>query len=661
MLKLFNRLEKTRNFVLLIFAIIMVASLVFFYTPASNTVSANLAQSSETVASVSGHNISVGEIVRQQENYSRMSQGQGVPANTMLQGLITSRISRIEAERLGLTASDAEVAAEIRKQWSTDGTPFNQALYETNITEQYGGVPFFEQSIRDDLSAKKLEAYITAGVTVSEEEVLSDFQKKNTKFDVNYVTISSAELAKKINPSEEELRSSFESNRPSYRINTPQKKIKYVFINTSKIGEKLQISEEELRKEYDNLPEDKKIAGVLGQEIVLRLSKPEFESQIQAKASELLQQLRKDGPTVTEEAFATMAKGHSENPATAPNGGKLSGPVRENPNRAEDPYQRLLRMKPGEVSDPITYQGRIFILRRGEQVSKTYDVAKKEIEAGLRNRRAYGVAAELAQKVADSLKETKDPMKTAQAFASQANMSAAEMVRETGYLKPGDEVPNIGISPQFEEGIGPLQAANDVGEKTPIQNGFAIPMLVDRKEPRDPEFDEVRDKVRGIVIAEKAKNDMERIAKQIAESANSASGLTSAASASGLTAKEQKDYIVGSPLGEGTTAGSSEALSDAIYALKPGEVSKTPFKIGDNWVVVGVTNRKDGDPAEFAKERSGLIQQMLDKKRASIFSEYVADAKQKLEAGGKIRIYKDALAKIEPTGEDGEPIITENS
>jgi archaellum component FlaG (FlaF/FlaG flagellin family) len=91
MLKLFTRLEKTRNFVLLIFAIIMVASLVFFYTPASNTVSANLAQSSETVASVASNNISVGEIVRQQENYSRLSQGQAVPAESMLQGLITSQ------------------------------------------------------------------------------------------------------------------------------------------------------------------------------------------------------------------------------------------------------------------------------------------------------------------------------------------------------------------------------------------------------------------------------------------------------------------------------------------------------------------------------------------------------------------------------------------
>ena len=36
-------------------------------------------------------------------------------------------------------------------------------------------------------------------------------------------------------------------------------------------------------------------------------------------------------------------------------------------------------------------------------------------------------------------------------------MSAAEMVRETGYVKPGDDVPNIGVSPQFEDGIRNLE------------------------------------------------------------------------------------------------------------------------------------------------------------------------------------------------------------
>src|SRR5262245_39263606 len=121
MLRFFTRLEKTRNFVLFLFAILMVGSLVFFYTPQSGTSLANLAQSDEIAASVSGHKISVGEVVRQKENYARFMGGRSTPAKQILDGLISSRINRLEAERLGLTASDKEVADEIRRQYKGEG------------------------------------------------------------------------------------------------------------------------------------------------------------------------------------------------------------------------------------------------------------------------------------------------------------------------------------------------------------------------------------------------------------------------------------------------------------------------------------------------------------------------------------------------------------
>jgi len=651
MLKFFNRLEKTRNFVILIFAVLTISGLVLFYKPNAASVGANLSQSDETVAAVSGHKITVGELVRQKENFNQFSRGQSFPSKMVLEGLIGSRITRIEADRLGLTASDKEVADAIREQnKSTDGKPFDQAVYERNVKEQFGSITDYENRIRDDLSSKKLQAFLTSGVTVSEEDVVNDYQKKNTKFDLNYVAVNSTDLAKKITPTDAELREYFEKNKPSYYISVPQKKIKYVFVNTEKIGQKLSISDEDIKKEYETVPADKKLLGVNGQEIVLRVPKPDQDSQIQAKAADLVQQLKSGGPQVSEETFAKLAQGQSENPATAHNGGKLPGPVRENTAKPDDPYQRLLKMKPGDITEPISYQGRYFILRRGDDVPKSFDQAKKEIEVSLRNRRAYTVAAELAQKVADSLKETRDPMKTAQAFASEANMAAADMIKETGYVKPGDDVPNIGVSPQFEEGIAPLENVGDIGDKTPIQNGFAVPMLADKKDPRDAEFDEVKAQIVDVVKTEKARAQVEEIAKQIAGDAPNAAALNGAATGKGMAAKDQKNFVLGSPLGEGPTAGTSEALQDAIYALKVGDVTKTPIKVGDNWYIVGVTKREEANMADFAKQRSGLLQTMLSQKQSAVFADFMTAAKQKLETNGSIVIYKDVLAKLdEPT------------
>ena len=114
-----------------------------------------------------------------------------------------------------------------------------------------------------------------------------------------------------------------------------------------------------------------------------------------------------------------------------------------------------------------------------------------------------------------------------------------------------------------------------------------------------------------------------------------------------MTAKDQKNLILGSPLGEGPTAGTSEALEDALFAMKAGDVTKTPIKVGDNWYVVGVNKREDANTDDFAKQRSGLIETMLGKKRQAVFTDYLAAAKQKMETGGYIKIYKDALDKID--------------
>src|SRR5690606_12485960 len=197
---------------------------------------------------------------------------------------------------------------------------------------QYGSVRAFEEQVRDDLSANKLRAFVTSGVTVTEEEVLQDYQRKNAKFNLSYVILNPTELAQTINPSDEQLREYFERNKQQFYISSPQKKIRYIFLNTSKVGENIQISEEDLRAEYDRLPEERRNAGVQGQEIVLRVAKPEFDGQVYEKAVGLVERLKAGGQPVTEEAFAEMAQGQSENAATASNGGRLPGPVRQNAN-----------------------------------------------------------------------------------------------------------------------------------------------------------------------------------------------------------------------------------------------------------------------------------------------------------------------------------------
>ena len=207
-------------------------------------------------------------------------------------------------------------------------------------------------------------------------------------------------------------------------------------------------------------------------------------------------------------------------------------------------------MQPGEVTDPIKFKNAYYILRRGDPVPKTFEAAKNELTVSLRNRRGYTAAQKIAQKAQDRLKETKDPQKVAQEFAAEANMNAADMVKDTPFIKPGDDVPNVGSSQQFEQAIEPLNNPNDVGERVGVKNGFAIPMLVEQKPPRIPEFDEVKDKVRNAVKDEKAKAMLEQKAKDIVAAAKSPGELKAAAEKAGLEAKAEVNYKLATPLGE---------------------------------------------------------------------------------------------------------------
>jgi parvulin-like peptidyl-prolyl isomerase len=245
------------------------------------------------------------------------------------------------------------------------------------------------------------------------------------------------------------------------------------------------------------------------------------------------------------------------------------------------------------------------------------------------------------------LKENKDVNATARQFSAEANNTVAEMVRETGYVKPGDTVEKIGISPQFEEGIVGLENVNDVGDKIPVPEGFAIPLLVDRKEPRDAEFDEVKTQLVEVVKLEQARARVEQIANQIASGAANAAAISGVASSQNVKAGEAKAFTLGSPLGEGPAATTNKDLEDAIYALKPGEVTKTPIKIGENYYVIGAVSRTEADMDEFSKQRTNLIEQKLSQRRNEVFSDYLAATRQRMETAGQIVIYNEVLEKID--------------
>jgi len=653
MLKQLSRLERSRKLVIVGFAILMAVSLVVFFTPNRGANAVEPTKSEEPLAKVNGDTITVADFALQkasleqrfsqygsQMNLARM----GFTDKRILDGLMQQRIIVQEAERLGLAASDAEVAEDIRKQFRDAGGKLDFERYKEVVNLRYGGIERFESSERDRISAEKLRSFVTAGVRVSEDQVREDYKRKNTFFTLTYVTVSADKLAQKIQPSESELRAYYDQNKEKYNITVPQKKIRYVFINMEKLGEKLPISDKDLRTDYEGLKPENKLAGVKVQQIVLKVARQDLDAAVDQKCKDLIVKARGTTGKSSEADFADLARGNSEDPATAKNGGFLPRLIKKNPNKPDALYERAVDMQPGDVTDvPIKYGGNYYILRRGEEVQKTFEAARPELLASARNRRSYAAAAKLAERAQTRLKETKDPSKVAQELATEANMNPADMVRETPYIKPEDDVPNIGNSQQFEDGIAPLNNVNDVGERISIKGGFAVPMLVDKKDPRIPDFDEIKDKIAQTFKSERATSQMEAKARELAASVNGPDDLKAAAEKMGLEAETQTDYKLTDALPK---AGTSPELDEAIYALKVGQVTKTPIKTGADWVVVGVNKIVPADLTKFAAERNQLIKTAIAERQGQVFDDYISALQNRLQREGKITVYNDVLDRL---------------
>ena len=265
----------------------------------------------------------------------------------------------------------------------------------------------------------------------------------------------------------------------------------------------------------------------------------------------------------------------------------VPGFVRKAANKPNDTLQRTFETELGGISGP-SIRKRLLNLSSRRAVRNLRE-AKAGILVSLRNSRGFDAADKLAARATERLRQEKDFQKVAQEFAAEANMNPADMVRETPHVVPGDDVPKIGANQEFEKAIESLNNPQDVGERTRITGGVAVPMLVDKKEPGLPEFDEVREKVVSAVKLERAKAQVEEIARTLSPSATSAADLKAPGKNSGL--RRCRNSLI-----TGDSARRSGRIPVADEAISPQRGNhQDAVKVADH-VLVGATNgRKHTD------------------------------------------------------------------
>jgi peptidyl-prolyl cis-trans isomerase D len=679
MLKFFRGRKRSRNALLLFFVGVLTLSLVGLFSVVVSGGGAGLFRGASgddaVVAKVAGYEVTMKDLKDSLTSFGQqISQGQGRSARPdirttyaqfgpqVLEGLISDKLVLHEANRLNLEATDEEVQARLKQLFN----PWPGAEQYRARLMQAGMTPIrFESNLRASIAREHLRSYISAAAQVSAQEVEEDYRRANTKYTYRWVEVKPDQFRDKVQTNDADLLAYFNQHKDDFKITTEQRRARYIFIDKTKAGDAVQISDDEMKQDYD--PENN-VQQVRVSQIVLNVPKPAVESgpgananksaspskpvvteeEVRKKAQEIADRARGSEGKQAED-FAKLARETSEDAKSKAAGGDIGWIKKDDKRETDDPLNTAFNLKQGEVGQPVKKGDKYYILKIMDRKVASFDEAKPQLLKAARDRKSYSEAVKIAKEAQDKFKESKN----ADAVVAEINQkhgSQVASVKETPFFAQGDQVPELGSSPEVEAAVFGLQNPNDVADYASTGNGFVVVQYLEKRDPHDPAFEEAKSKVEERVRNDKAKEVAADRARQIA-AAKTPDEMKKLADSFGVKTDERAG--LGSTDSVGVLV--SEANREPLYRLNPGEVTREPIKAesGDSLVIAALVSRQDADMGEaFQKERKSIEQRLLDEKRNIYFSTYLTTTQKQMKDEGKIKIYDDVIAEaLEPAGE----------
>ena len=662
MLKFLRGRKRTRNAVLVIFIGLLTLSLVaLFSASGSGAKMLGGATGNDTViAKVGSYEVTVQDLKDALMNFgAQISQGQGRQQRLdvatlydqygpqVLDGLIRQKLILYEADALNLGASDSEVQTQLRQMFN----PWPGAeVYRMQLQQRFGATMTpvrFEDELRASIAQQHLRSFITAAVNVDPKEVEEDYRRNNTSYTVRWIDVNPDTLRDKVQVSEPELRAYFDAHKGEFKINTEQRRAKYIFIDQKTASDAIQLSDDELKADFN--PETY-VKQVRVSQIVLNVpkadaakpaepGKPDPEEEIRKKAQGVMQRAQAAEGKPAED-FAKLAREFSEDAKTKASGGDLGWINKDDKRDADDPLNRAFTMQKDQVTQPVKKGDKYYVLKVTDRKIPTFAEAREELLKAGRQRQGYSKTVEIASAAETKFKETKN----AEAVVAEINKqhgAAVAAVRDTGFFAEGDTLPALESASALEMSVFELENIGDIGDRMNVDKGFAIAQYSERRDPHDPSFEEVTAKVETAYRLDKSKELAAQRAGEIAKAQN-ADEMKRLGDSMGLKTDERAGIKGTESIG--TLVSDFERAP--VYKLNVGEVTKEPIKNSSNgYVVAALRERKDADMGEpFQKERASIEQRLLDEKRNTFFSTYLAMTQKRLQAEGKIKIYEEEVA-----------------
>jgi peptidyl-prolyl cis-trans isomerase D len=544
----------------------------------------------------------------------------------ILDNLIAKILILQEAKRMGLSIPDEELreAIESTPAFQVNGQ-FDRRSYERFLRLSRMTPEQFEQSQREDLLLSKAVSVIKMNSgKVSDEESLETYLYENERINLSFLKVVPDSLKVQVNANEIEIKDYYQKHQEDFKIPTFVQ-IQYLLFRPSEFEKKVQVSPDEIKRYYDSKKDTFKMPKqVRVRDILIKAGPQDTPDQLEAKKKKTEEILEKAKKT---KDFGSLAKQYSE-AENASKGGDLGWIQRG--MLGEQIESILFAMKSGDLTGVLAARDGLHILKIEEvkeEKQKSFEEVKDQILQALKKEKAKAEASRKADDAFYSLFRSRD----LEGYSREKDA----LIKSTGLVKEGDEIPDIGKNPLFYSSAFSLK----LGEISPVVSippNFYILKLVNKKDSRIPPLNEVKEEVTRKVIGTKAEEKARQVAEDLLNQIRTGKNIREVAREKSYPLEETGFFT--RTAGVVPKIGPAREFMGILASLtEKNPVPKEVLRTKDGYFAVRLSGYEPADQNKFQSVKKNLEKRLSYQKQEEAFQNWL----EQLKAKAKIEINKE--------------------
>ena len=495
-------------------------------------------------------------------------------------GVVTQALLDEKAKQLGLVAHDAEVLVMLRNapptqlamapDFQTNGQ-FDPSKYKAALSNPNANWAPFEDVVREQLPARKLQERLAASLKLSQPEMLDLFRRTSESVTVTAVMVPPQTIGNVPPISDADLNHVYDEYK-----------------NRMSTGERCELEALQLPRQYS--AEELRVAREQAQALADRARKGED--------------------------FGTLARDYSQG-AGATQGGVI--------NRVFQPSEfgplapKVAAAQKGEVLDPVEQSGRFVVFKVMDHVQDPVSPTPSIRVAQIVIKARMSDDAERAQM--DKLEKIRD--RALRVGLGRAATEAGLGTAKSGFFELSNPPQQFFDTPEAID----FAFSHKKGDVSPVFAGndnFVVVQIADRRPAGPASKEEISDQLRQLAEMEKRVEMSKPVADKIAQAVAQGQTLEAAAKAAGQTPFTTGPMTRVQP--DPRLAASPEAVG-AAFGAPAGKVMG-PIRTPTGWFFVRRDALTPPDTSKFDLQKRGqMSQQILGQRQQDFFTAWLASVR----------------------------------